>query len=134
MDVQGLLLNKKIRVTSIRIHILEVLRDASMPIDVSAIADELSERKVEVDTVTIYRNLEIFVQSDIVTQIDFRDGRYRYEMQQEHHHHLICTKCRNSIPIYETCLAITEEQVAEKYGFSMQEHHLEFFGVCAECD
>jgi len=133
MDLQEILLNKQIRPTSTRIQILNVLQKASKPIDVSSITDKLFENKIQIDTVTIYRNLELFLKSDIIKQIDFRDGRYRYEIQHEHHHHLICNKCRNVIPIYDKCLAITDEQVFEKYGFSMQEHHLEFFGVCSQC-
>jgi Fur family ferric uptake transcriptional regulator len=76
---------------------------------------------------------EIFVQHDIVKQVDFQDGKRRYEIEGEHHHHLICTNCGRVQPIHEPCIAVSEQSVKDKYGFTITRHQLEFFGICDKC-
>lgn len=133
MDWKKVLHQHKLRMTPIRAAVLELIDVAPQPIDAITIHTRLKKNHIDCDLVTIYRMLESFVLCDIVTQIDFQDGKYRYEILHEHHHHLICTSCGFVQPIHEPCIAVSEQTVKEKYGFTISRHQLEFFGLCDKC-
>lgn len=133
MNTRKVLEERHIRPTQARLAILDVIETATEPIDVATIVERLRKNGADLDTVTIYRNVEILTNSSVIKSIDFRDGRNRYEIEGQHHHHLVCTKCGRSTPIYDQCLAVTEKEIARKFGFVVQDHQLEFFGRCKKC-
>ncbi len=134
MNYQKILKQNNLRVTSARTLILEILSTSAQPVDISYLHQQIKETKTSCDQATIYRTLEQLVKADIVKQIDFREGKYRYEIKGDHHHHLVCQKCGTIVPVYDQCLALTEETIAQKYQFLVSEHHLEFFGLCSSCN
>lgn len=112
---------------------LEILSSASEPLDVNAIWKSLRSKKVVVNQATVYRILDVFVDKDIAVSVDLREGKLRYELNSEHHHHLTCKSCGSISPIYDLCLQIDESEIRNKYGFLVSEHSLEFFGECHSC-
>src|SRR3990167_4015653 len=48
---------------------------------------------------TVYRSLESLVGLGLVQAVDFGDGEKRYELVEpgEHHHHLVCQRCKRSV-------------------------------------
>jgi Fur family ferric uptake transcriptional regulator len=77
--------------------------------------------------------MESFVSKGIITQIDFQDGKYRYEIMRDHHHHLVCTQCGSVQAIHDQCLAIDTKAIEGHYEFTVQRHQLEYFGLCSKC-
>ncbi len=79
----------------------------------------------------------------IVTKLSLGDGQSRYELKssekEEHHHHLICTECGKIINYSEfldeelDLVKKTEEKLEKKYDFTIQDHNIEFLGICANC-
>ena len=57
-----------------------------------------------------------------------------YEIQQDHHHHLVCVSC-NSISKVEigNHLEKQEKQIAKQNKFNIIHHSLEFYGYCQKC-
>ena len=66
---------------------------------VDAIIRRLRERNEAVGTATVYRTLEVLVESGLVRAHDFGEGFKRYEPMsvQAHHEHLICERCGNVV-------------------------------------
>ena len=62
---------------------------------VDGIRRTLKERGEHVGTATVYRTLEVLVESGLVRAHDFGEGFKRYEPMpaQAHHEHLICERC-----------------------------------------
>jgi Fur family ferric uptake transcriptional regulator len=56
-----------------------------------------------------------------------------------HHHHLICTGCGRIIDYTEyiadelELLRKTESGLSEKYNFTIQNHIINFYGLCDRC-
>lgn len=123
----------RLRVTPARMAILTCLEQASRPLTVAEIFNQSVQSKHKPDQATIYRILNTLVQKGLVKQIDFREGKYRYEIEGEHHHHLVCNRCGKITPIHEACVAISNETIQATYQFAVSEHHLEFFGLCSDC-
>ncbi len=84
---------------------------------------------------TIYRSLEMLVSLGLVQAVDLGDGEKRYEVVTpgEHHHHLVCGNCKKSTHLDQCLVEDIESAIHKKYGFVIQSHVLELFGICAEC-
>lgn len=111
------------RVSKTRNNILKLLPSGLMT------ASDL-EKKIGVNKTTIYRELERLVTEDLVLEVEFGDGKKRYELaRQDHHHHAVCIKCD----------VVKDVKVDERYlspkvkGFSLMRHSVEFFGLCENC-
>ena len=120
-----------LRATPARIAVLEILSAIDTPVDVAFIVDKIN---LSFDQATVYRTVDTLVKEGLIKQVDFREGKYRYELEGDHHHHLVCQKCGSITPIYEQCVAITDSTIATKYNFTVTDHHLEFFGHCHKCN
>jgi Fur family transcriptional regulator, ferric uptake regulator len=133
MEWKHTLKENRLRVTPARMAVLELLEKKDAPMDIQAILAELSASSIPCDQVTVYRMMETFVEKGMVKQVNFEDGKFRYEIEGEHHHHLVCEQCGSIQAIHDPCLAVSETEVKQKYNFQITRHHLEFFGLCQSC-
>jgi Fe2+ or Zn2+ uptake regulation protein len=129
--MHALLKQRGLRVTPKRIAILTLLSQASAPYDVEHIRTSLS---LKMDQATIYRTIDTLLTHNLIKQIDFREGKYRYELNSSHHHHLLCQNCGKITPIFDSCLTVDLDSIHQKYGFMIKDHALEFFGLCQGCN
>lgn len=120
------------RITAPRLDILGILKSNHHPLTISEIHNKISNKKI--DLATVYRTINLFVQLNIVNEIDFKDEFKRYELvyDRHHHHHIVCKKCRK-VENVETCVLIELEKLLNKKGYTDISHSLEFFGVCGKC-
>jgi Fur family transcriptional regulator, ferric uptake regulator len=84
---------------------------------------------------TVYRSLELLVSFGLAQAVDLGDGEQRYEVIEpgEHHHHLVCDRCRKSVHL-EKCLVEDIDVLVKKgYDFETRAHVLEVFGLCSTC-
>jgi Fur family ferric uptake transcriptional regulator len=93
---------------------------------------------------TVYRTLELLVEMGVVYKSDFGDGRARYELieshrRKTHHHHLVCTGCGKVIDYTDfiedevELLKKTEKGLSKKYDFQIDDHIIQFYGLCDKC-
>jgi Fur family transcriptional regulator, ferric uptake regulator len=84
---------------------------------------------------TVYRSLDSLVGLGYVQSVDLGDGEKRYEVVKpgEHHHHLICDRCKKSVHLDRCLVEDLEDAVRKLYGFQIRDHVLEMFGVCRAC-
>ena len=86
-----------------------------------------------VGTATLYRTLQLLVETGLVRERDFGDGYARYEPAAEGHDHLICQRCGVVVEFsgdrVERMLRVT----ADEHHFLYRRHHLEVHGLCQTC-
>lgn len=92
---------------------------------------ELRSRCPGVGIVTVYRALDLFSELGVVRRIDLGEGP-RYEMAEDHHHHLICEDC-GSVAEFEQCPLDPAQLPRVEAGFEVRSHSLEVYGLCREC-
>jgi len=114
--------------------VLKVIQNASGPIS----SNEIQNKCTNFDRATIYRTLNTLKKDRLVRLVEIGDGAIRYESVEDHHHHLICLKCKSihrvELPeIEEKRLSDIQQKFQEETNFKCLEHSLEFFGVCANC-
>jgi len=92
---------------------------------------------------TVYRTLELLYRLGFVQKVSSGDGQSRYELKSEdkknHHHHLICIKCGRIIDYRDfvqeelELMNKTVETLTKKHNFLIQDHNIEFLGLCEKC-
>ena len=109
------------------------LSDAHLSVE--EIRRTLRDRGERVGTATVYRTLELLVQSGLVRAHEFGEGFRRYEAMpsQARHEHLICTRCGRVIEFTNESLERMLPIIADEHAFQHQRHRLEIYGVCREC-
>jgi len=118
----------------------ELLLDifASLPQGQHISAQELRDRIIdqggEVSLSTIYRALERLNESGEIRSIMSARGQlWEAASGDEHHDHLICTKCGLTIEFHDDLLSGFGQTVAERKGYVYQESRFDIFGYCKDC-
>ena len=93
--------------------------------------EDVRARCPEVGLVTVYRTLDLLSELGIVRRLGLGDGA-RYELAEDHHHHMICESCGN-ISEFEECPLDPELLPVENSEFEVRSHSLEVYGRCAGC-
>jgi len=132
-NLDKILKNKNLKITEQRLAVLQIISQYLKPLSIQDIFDKIDKKNLNVDKVTIYRIIDKFLEKQIVRQIDFHDNKIRYELNNDHHHHLVCKICGKIQPIHEACLSIDTDKILKDYDFSVEDHSLEFFGRCKDC-
>ncbi len=122
----------KLRNTPARSSILKFLEESKSPVDVSQIIEHLRSKKLRTNKVTVYRTLETLVENGQVQKLEFGEGKFRYEIKREDHHHLICTKCSRIQDFEDNYMEKLEKEVLKNRNFKVNYHSLELFGVCSK--
>jgi Fe2+ or Zn2+ uptake regulation protein len=85
---------------------------------------------------TVYRNLRVLAAQGAVRELDFGMAITYFEAARGSHYHLICRVCGKisdaEMPIERRLNAIAE-RAPDAGGFRIEEHRLDFIGVCAAC-
>ena len=126
-----------------RESILDLLSRTSKHLSAKEIYNDLSKAYPGIGQSTIYRTLSLLVQTDFLNKLDIGNGPSHYEYKstskKEHHHHLVCIKCRKIIDYSDfiekedKLIKEAEKNIAGKYNFQVQDHNIEFYGLCKNC-
>lgn len=123
-----------LRVTDARVALLEILTVSPEPMTAPSLHAALILHGVSANKSTVYRDLDRFVEEELVDELDFGEGQKRYERTTTPHHHAVCTECNRIAHIeLPSHLATEEAFLMARYGFRVDSHALEFFGTCADC-
>ena len=82
---------------------------------------------------TVYRTMKLLVEAGLATERHFDDGITRYEIEHEHHDHLVCIKCGKITEFECEMIEKTQNEIAESHGFEILRHRHELYGHCAAC-
>jgi len=91
----------------------------------------------DVGLATVYRVLTQFEQAGLLIRHHFESGKAVFELNQGgHHDHIVCVKCGRVAEFYDEEIEKRQKIAATERGFTMQEHALTIYGVCAKqpCD
>lgn len=128
-----LLQNANLKATNARKVTLHFLEKTNRPIDADQILEHLRLHDLETDRATVYRILDVFFKKGLINRFEFQEGKFRYELKGEDHHHLICEKCGVIEDISDCSISTLEKEIRAKKGFLVKHHALEFYGVCKSC-
>lgn len=94
----------------------------------------LQEAGEDVGLATVYRVLTQFENAGLVTRHHFEGGHSVFELNQgSHHDHILCVKCGRVDEFVDEVIEARQDAIAERLGYSMTDHCLYIYGICAEC-
>ena len=105
----------------------ETYGEADHP-DVDELYNRVSKIDPKISIATVYRTVKIFEEAGILTKHDFKGGKARYELNDDHNH-LIDIKTGEIIEFVDEEINQLQQKIAEKYGYTLVDHRLELYGV-----
>ena len=129
------LLQQKLRWTPQRKMILDVFLSFKGHVQIETIHKKIREQDPSLGIATLYRTLNLLVDSELVEAHFFQDGKKTYELKfrVRHHDHLVCTSCEKTIEFEHPLIEKYQVEVCEAYGFTLKSHTMKLLGICNNC-
>jgi len=96
MNIETITNETKLKLTTARKAILEILLESKRPLCYEDIKDQLS-----MDKATFYRNITKFEEENILSSFESNDKKRYFEIQKIKHSHFICSVCSKIECIHE---------------------------------
>ena len=96
--------------------------------DVDELYNRVSKIDPKISIATVYRTVKLFEEAGILTKHDFKTGKARYELNDDHSH-LIDIKTGEIIEFVDDDIKKLQEKIADKYGYTLVDHKLELYGI-----
>jgi len=124
-----------LKATLPRLKILAVLEeDETRHMSAEDVYRTLLESGEDVGLATIYRVLTQFETAGLIRRHHFDEGHSVFELNQgKHHDHILGVKCGKVEEFIDEVIEQRQQDIAKKAGYSMTDHCLYIYGVCAEC-
>jgi Fur family ferric uptake transcriptional regulator len=126
---------KGLKSTRQRDIVLEVFLTSDRHMSTEELYLKVRAKNPTIGYATVYRTLKLFAESGIAREIHFGDGQSRYEhvTAGEHHDHLVCTRCGAVQEFENEAIERLQDEVAGQFGFLVETHKLEMYGICPKC-
>jgi len=123
--------NIGLKLTPQRIAVLEYLENNNEHPSAETVYNNVSKTFTTMSFATVYNTLAALRNRGHLLELTIDADKRRYDPNTEQHNHLICTRCRKIVDIHVEYRLQVPEQV--RNGFEMTGNHIEFYGICPEC-
>ena len=125
----------KLKLTPHRQLILDIFLENEGHRSAEDIYRMVRQKDPRVGYTTVYRTMKILADCGLARPVDLADGITRYEhlYNHEHHDHMICMQCGNSIEFYRPEIETLQDEASMQLGFRVTDHKLQIYGLCKEC-
>jgi len=117
-----------LKMTGQRRTILKVLDQAQDHPSVEDVYDRAKKIDSSISIATVYRTLSLLDELDLVMKHEFQEGYSRYEINEEHHHHLVDLETGKVLEFQNEELEALKEKIAHDLGYELVDHRLELYG------
>jgi len=133
-EFQALLTRKKLKKTTQREFIWQILMDSKGHPSVEEIRDRLLAKGHRIGIATIYRTLKILLAAGMIRQSKLA-GMTRYEalVNEPNHLHFICNACKRTVEFPSPQIESLLGRVTADYGFVEKYSRYMIFGLCKAC-
>ena len=130
LSIEKKCLEKGVKLTDQRKIIAKVMSESNDHPNVDELYNRVSKIDSRISIATVYRTVKLFEESGILAKHDFKGGKARYEeLSEQHHDHLIDIKSGEIIEFVDNEIEELQKKVAEKYGYDLEAHKLEHYGI-----
>ncbi len=136
-EIEALLEQCELKKTPFRLELVGFFFEVKAPVSAGKVFEALLKNKrlknSKFDRATLFRNLKIMVEKNVLNTTDFGTGAAYYCLNSDHHHHhVFCVNCEQtkSLPV---CAVAPMVDQAQRLGFKVLTHRLELLGLCPDC-
>ncbi|MEW5852978.1 MAG: transcriptional repressor [Myxococcota bacterium] len=121
--------------TAQRDIIIDTFFNAKDHLAVGDLHREVQKQNPRIGYATVYRTLKMLKECGLAAERHFGDGQTRYEPNEldNHHDHLICRVCGLIVEFENEEIERLQKVVASSYGFVVDTHRHELYGLCSKC-
>jgi Fur family ferric uptake transcriptional regulator len=119
--------------TKQREAILDVFLEVKGHITAEELFNRVRELHPSIGFTTVYRTMKLLCDAGLAIERHFDDGVARYEIEHEHHDHLVCTRCGKIVEFECAMIERAQEEIGKRYGFRLLRHRHELYGHCPDC-
>ena len=114
--------------------ILDVLRSSRKMATAEEVYGRVREKYPNVSLGTVYRTLQNYSQQGLVRRTLLTDGKARFELAGNiHHHHLICLTCGETAEVPWCPVGPEVTAFMTERDFLPVSHQFEVYGYCRQC-
>ena len=133
--LSGYLKQKGLKQTDQREKILDIFLANTKHMSADELHAIIRKNDPRIGFSTVYRTLRLLTECGIAREVNFGDGRSRFErgLDKAQHGHLICTNCGKTEEFSTNSIEKTLKQVSSDAGFKAEGHRFEVYGLCKRC-
>jgi Fur family transcriptional regulator, ferric uptake regulator len=131
----GFLKQKGLKQTDQREKILDIFLSNVKHVSADELHATIRKSDPRIGFSTVYRTLKILTECGLAREVNFGDGRARFEraLDKGQHGHLICTNCGKTEEFAIATIEKSIKQISTNVGFRPLGHRLEVYGLCKRC-
>jgi Fur family transcriptional regulator, ferric uptake regulator len=119
--------------TKQREAILEVFLEVEGHITGEELHRRVRRKFPQIGYTTVYRTMKLLCEAGLASERHFDDGVTRFEIQHEHHDHLVCVRCGKIVEFECSMIESAQERIVKAHGFRLLRHRHELYGHCPGC-
>lgn len=127
-DLEAKCMEAGLKMTGQRRVILKILGGAEDHPSVEDVYDRAKKEDKSISIATVYRTLSLLDELDLVIRHEFQEGYSRYEVNWDHHHHLVDLESGKVIEFQNEELEALKVKIAKDLGYELIDHRLELYG------
>jgi Fur family ferric uptake transcriptional regulator len=134
-EMVAALRQERYKLTPQRRAVLKVIVLSKSHLTPRAIYNRACQEHPNIGLVTVYRTMNILHKLGFICEVRGEGNHQAYLFRRipHHHHHLVCVDCGAVIDFTDCGLDNLEHRLSRETGFLIQEHILEFHGLCPKC-
>ena len=121
------------RITPQRLAVLKILAASKDHPSVERTYEQVKKTFPTTSLATIYKTIALLKEVNEILEIRFSESS-RFDGNKPYPHpHVICLKCKKIIDPDLSGLGQLTDEAAQRTGFRITDHRLDFFGICPDC-
>ncbi len=124
-----------LRLTPLRLRVLELIAEAGKPVKAYDLLDRLREGRGGAAPPTVYRALDFLLEHRFIHKLESVNAFVGCHHPNEAHQvpFLICDVCSGAVEICDERVSRLLGEQAREHGFKVRAQTLEVHGVCEDC-
>ena len=120
-------IKKGVKLTDQRKIVAKVMSESNDHPNVDELYKRVSKIDSKISIATVYRTVKLFEEAGILIKHDFKTGKARYEINDDHNH-LIDINSGEIVEFVDKDIEALQEKIANKLGYKLVDHKLELYG------
>ncbi|HED6147789.1 TPA: peroxide-responsive transcriptional repressor PerR, partial [Campylobacter coli] len=117
MELLQMLKKHELKATPQRLCVLKILKRHEHP-NIEELYEEIKKEYPSISLATVYKNLNTLQEQGLVVEINVANQKTCYDIYEERHIHIICSKCGNieDMSFQDANLDEYQEKLEKKMG------------------
>jgi Fur family transcriptional regulator, peroxide stress response regulator len=125
--------NTRYRHSRQREIILTIVQNSQAHPTAEWIYEKAREEIPRISLGTVYRNLKLLSNRNLIREIQIGDSQTRYDSHHQDHGHFICTHCGTIFDLMTVDSSHQRMSIERKIRCYIHSYRLDYFGICHRC-